>query len=153
MLLNSGFPSCFCEKWASVCLCMPVCMYVCVCVCVCACSFVCVCLCVCVYVCKVWSPLTVSKPIIRLIQNFGYILYLQPFPRFTYITTHSSTLPLLHLHHSSFSNPSFASPTSQDFHLCYLASCPSLMLEFAVKDLSLGRTLMMMMMFVCARAS
>ena len=44
-------------------------------------------------------------------------LILQPFLHFTYITTHSSTLPLLHLGHSSFSNPYFASPTSQDFHL------------------------------------
>ena len=40
-------------------------------------------------------------------------LIIQPFPHFTYVTTHSPTLPLLHLHHSSFSNPSFASPTSQ----------------------------------------
>ena len=42
-------------------------------------------------------------------------LILQPFPRFTYVTAHFPTLPLLHLCHSSFSNPSFASPTSQDF--------------------------------------
>ena len=34
-------------------------------------------------------------------------------------TTHS---PMLHLCHSSFSNPSFASPMSQDFHLRHLAS-------------------------------
>ena len=34
------------------------------------------------------------------------------FPRFTYVTTHSPTLPLLHLHDSSFSNHSFASLTS-----------------------------------------
>ena len=40
-------------------------------------------------------------------------LILQPFRRFTYVTAHSPTLPLLHLRHSSFSNPSFASPTSQ----------------------------------------
>ena len=51
-------------------------------------------------------------------------LILHTFPCFTYITTHSPTLPLLHLHHSSFSNPSFASPTSQDFHLRHLASRP-----------------------------
>ena len=49
---------------------------------------------------------------------------LQSFRRFTYVTAHSPTLPLLHLRHSSFSNPSFAllcpfsklsvpSPTSQ----------------------------------------
>ena len=36
---------------------------------------------------------------------------------FTYVTTHSPTLPLLHLRHSSFSNPSFASPKSQALHL------------------------------------
>ena len=38
---------------------------------------------------------------------------------------HSPTLLLLHLCHSSFSNPSLASPTSQDFHLRQLASRPS----------------------------
>ena len=51
-------------------------------------------------------------------------LILQPFPRCIYVTSHSPTLPLLHLCHSSFSNPSFASPTSQDFHLRHLASRP-----------------------------
>ena len=40
-------------------------------------------------------------------------LILQPFHCFTYITAYSPTLPLLYLHHSSFSNPSIASPTSQ----------------------------------------
>ena len=60
--------------------------------------------------------LSISSPTSQLI--------LQPFPRFTYITAHSPTLPLLHLRHSSFSNPSFASPTSQDFHLHHLASRP-----------------------------
>ena len=49
---------------------------------------------------------------------------LQPFRRFTYVTTHSPTLPLLHLRHSSFSNPSFASPISQALHLRHLASRP-----------------------------
>ena len=43
-------------------------------------------------------------------------LILQPFRRFTYVTVHSPTLPLLHLRHSSFSNSSFASPTSQVLH-------------------------------------
>ena len=33
--------------------------------------------------------------------------------RFTYVTAHSPTLPPLYLRHSSFSNPSVASPTSQ----------------------------------------
>ena len=37
----------------------------------------------------------------------------QAFHHFTYITAHSPTLLLLYLHHSSFSNPSFASLTSQ----------------------------------------
>ena len=65
-----------------------------------------------------FSKLSVTSPTSQLI--------LQPFPRFTYVTTHSPTLPLLHLRHSSFSNPSFASPTSQDFHLSYLANRPCL---------------------------
>ena len=43
----------------------------------------------------------------------GALLILQPFRHFTYVTTHSPTLPLLYLHHSSFSNPSIASPMSQ----------------------------------------
>ena len=38
---------------------------------------------------------------------------LQPFHHFTYITTHSPTIPSLYLRHSSFSNLSVASPTSQ----------------------------------------
>ena len=45
-------------------------------------------------------------------------LILQPFRRFTYVIAHSQTLPLLHLRHSSFSNPSFASPTSQASRQC-----------------------------------
>ena len=51
-------------------------------------------------------------------------LILQPFRHFTYVTAHSPTLPLLHLRHSSFSNPSFASSTSQALHLCHLARRP-----------------------------
>ena len=49
---------------------------------------------------------------------------LQPFRRFTYVTAHFPTLPLLHLRPNSFSNLSFASPTSQDFHVRHLASRP-----------------------------
>ena len=41
------------------------------------------------------------------------LLILQPFRHFTYVTTHSPTLPSLYLRHRSFSNPSVASPTSQ----------------------------------------
>ena len=37
----------------------------------------------------------------------------EAFRHFTYVTEHSLTLPSLYLHHSSFSNPSLASPTSQ----------------------------------------
>ena len=51
-------------------------------------------------------------------------LILQPFRRFTYVTAHSPSLPLLHLRHGSFSNPSFASPTSRALHLRHLASRP-----------------------------
>ena len=51
-------------------------------------------------------------------------LILQPFRRFTYVTAHSPTISSLHLRLNSFSNPSFASPTSQDFHLRLLASRP-----------------------------
>ena len=40
-------------------------------------------------------------------------LILQAFCRVTYVTAHSPTLPSLYLRHSSFSNPSVASPTSQ----------------------------------------
>ena len=44
-------------------------------------------------------------------------LIVQPFRRFTYVTAHSPSLPLLHIRHSSFFNPSFASPTSQALHV------------------------------------
>ena len=54
-------------------------------------------------------------------------LILQTFRRFTYITAHSPTLPLLYLRHSSFPNPSVASPTSQlilqpFFHFSYVTN-------------------------------
>ena len=51
-----------------------------------------------------FSNLSVTSPTSQLI--------LQPFRRFTYVTAHSPTLPLLHLLHSSFSIPSFPSPMS-----------------------------------------
>ena len=41
------------------------------------------------------------------------LIILQAFRCFTYVTVHSSTLPSLYLCHSSFSNPSVASPTLQ----------------------------------------
>ena len=68
------------------------------------------------YVTSSFSNLSISSPKSQLI--------FQPFRRFTYLTAHSPTLPLLHLHHSSLSNPSFASPTSQAPHLIHLASRP-----------------------------
>ena len=63
-----------------------------------------------------FSNLYVTSPTLQLI--------LQPFHRFTYITAHSPTLLLLHLRHSSFPNPSFASPTSQALHLIELVKPP-----------------------------
>ena len=98
------------------------------------------------------SSLGVSRGIIevgnaRIFGLFNYtsypvslwaLLILQPFCHFTYVTahspTHSVTLPTSQLilqpfrcftnATSSFSNPSFASLTSQDFHLRHLASRP-----------------------------
>ena len=77
------------------------------------------------------APLHIALYIALLIlQPFRHFIYcmsqliLQPFRRFIYVTAHSPTLPLLHLRHSSFSNPSFASPTSQALHLIHLASRP-----------------------------
>ena len=52
-----------------------------------------------------FSNLSVALPTSQLI--------LQPFRRFTYVTVHSPTLPLLHVRSCSFSNSSFASPMSQ----------------------------------------
>ena len=71
--------------------------------------------------CSSLSNLSVALPTSQLI--------LQPFRRFTYVIAHSPTLPLLHLRHSSISNPSFASPT-QALHLIHLASRPRRLLNF-----------------------
>ena len=71
--------------------------------------------------------LPMSQLIFQHFHCFKSQLILQPFRCFTYITAHSPILLLLHLRHSSFSNPSFASLTSQVLHLIHLASrpCPS----------------------------
>ena len=61
-------------------------------------------------------------------------LYLQSFRRFTYVTAHFPTVPLLHLRHSSFSNPSFASPTAQALHLIHLASRPCFIQNYGDPD-------------------
>ena len=49
-------------------------------------------------------------------------LILQAFRHFIYVTAHFTTLPLLHLRHSSFYNPSLASSKSQALHLTHVAS-------------------------------
>ena len=65
-----------------------------------------------------FSNLSVTSPMSQLI--------LLPFHRFTYVTAHSPTLPLLHVHHSTFSNSSFASHTSEALNLIHQVSCPCL---------------------------
>ena len=57
-------------------------------------------------------------------SNGRLCLILQPLHHFSYVTAHSPTLPLLHLSHSSFYNPSVSSPTSQTLHVRHLASRP-----------------------------
>ena len=58
-----------------------------------------------------------SQLILQPFRHFTYVIAHSPtLPSLTYITAHSPTLPLLHLRHSSFSNPFFASPTSQALH-------------------------------------
>ena len=61
------------------------------------------------------NPSVASRTSQLILQPFflGAELILQPFRHFTYVTTHSPTLPSPYLCHSSFSNPSVASPTSQ----------------------------------------
>ena len=54
------------------------------------------------------SPLSTTFSLLFIAQ-----LILQPFLRFTYVTTYSPTFPSFHLRQSSFSNPSVALPTSQ----------------------------------------
>ena len=61
-----------------------------------------------------FSNLSVTSPTSQLI--------LQPFRRVTYATADSPTLPLLHLRHNSFYNPSFAFPKSLALHLRNLAT-------------------------------
>ena len=52
--------------------------------------------------------------ILLTMQNpWAALFILQPFRHFTYVITHFPTLPSLYLRHSSFSNPSVASLTSQ----------------------------------------
>ena len=53
-----------------------------------------------------------AELILQPFRHFTYVISHSSSRRFTYVTAHSPTLPSLHLRHSSFSNPSFASPTS-----------------------------------------
>ena len=89
-----------------------------------------------------WAPNIVVILIVPCIKEAVALLIPQPLRHFTYITADSTTLPSLYLHHSSFHNPSvasptsqfalqpsFASPTSQDFHLVHLASRPCPLLQ------------------------
>ena len=76
-----------------------------------------------------FSNLFVTPPTSNSFSNTSVTLptsqlILQPFRHFTYVTTHTPTLPSLYPRHSSFSNPSFDSPTSQALHLIHLASRP-----------------------------
>ena len=89
------------------------------------------------------SSLTLPSelPIIKIKIITGQLeLILQPFRHFTYVTTHfptlrrfiyvtahSPTLPLLHLRHSSFSSPSFASLRSQALHLRQLGAAHAIL--------------------------
>ena len=61
----------------------------------------------------------------RTVGEWAELIFL-PFHRFTYVTADSPTIPLLHLRHRSFSNPFFASPTSQALHLRQLVRRPCL---------------------------
>ena len=51
--------------------------------------------------------------VMEMLENELALLILQPFLHFTNVTTYSPTRPSLYLRHSSFSNPSVASPLSQ----------------------------------------
>ena len=75
--------------------------------------------------CNPSVALPTSQLILQPFRCFTYVTaHSATFRRFTHVTAHSPTLPLLHLRHSSFSNPSFTSPTPQALHLIHLASHP-----------------------------
>ena len=59
-----------------------------------------------------WSDWNLGEWAELLHVRWGELI-LQPFCHFTYVTTHSPTLPSLYLRHGSFSNSSVASPTSR----------------------------------------
>ena len=62
---------------------------------------------------RCFTYVTVHSPTLLSLLLLTALFIIQPFRHFTYVTAHSTTLPSLYLRHSSFSNPSVASPTSQ----------------------------------------
>ena len=70
----------------------------------------------CIVTSQPWSALQGVSKVNKLKLRLLYVwagLILQPSRHFTYVTTHSPTIPSLYLRHNSFSNPSVALPTSQ----------------------------------------
>ena len=69
-----------------------------------------------------WGSASFSYPSPQLVLQpfrcFTYVIH------FTYVTTHSTTLPPLYLRQSSFYNTSVASPKSQALHVRHLANRP-----------------------------
>ena len=66
-------------------------------------------MCVYIYVCVCIRESMIA---VKISVHQITLLMFQPFRHFTYVTAHSATFPPLYLRHSSFSNPSVASPTS-----------------------------------------
>ena len=68
-----------------------------------------------------WIMCTTWRRLLRFMESSPYTPHMS-----LWISAggHSPIFPSLHLRHSSFSNPSFASPTSQALHLRHLASSP-----------------------------
>ena len=83
------------------------------------------------------------------VGEVGAELILQPFLHFTYIITHSPTLPSLYLRHSSFSNPSFASPTSQPPHSPTLTSLDLCHSSFSNPSAALPTSQLYLQPFLC----
>ena len=76
----------------------------------------------------------IASPTSQLTASFSnpYIaspmsqLILQPFHCFTYVTAHSTTLLLLHLHHRNFTYVTWrAAHVCHTFHFCLFVSCLS----------------------------
>ena len=61
---------------------------------------------------KGWRMICDVGEVTESLENTAKLI-LQSSSHFTHVTAYSPTLPSLYLHHSSFCNPSVASPTSQ----------------------------------------